>query len=113
YNWFRGKSCTPLTSPFDVTFVKSEDNINVVQPDLIVVCDKENIDVKGKYQGVPTLVVEVLSPSTRSKDMIKKLDLYRQCGVKEYWVVDPVHEQIMVYSFADQEIAISRSFSKN
>ena len=56
--------------------VKSEDNINVVQPDIVVICDTENIDDKRKYNGVPTLVVEVLSKSTRSKDMIIKLNLY-------------------------------------
>ena len=113
YIWFKGKSCTPLTSPFDVTFFKKEDNICVVQPDLIVICDKENIDERGKYKGVPTLVVEVLSPSTRSKDMLKKLELYKHCGVEEYWIVDPVHDQILIYWFADDDIADSRMYSKN
>ncbi|WP_342447736.1 type II toxin-antitoxin system prevent-host-death family antitoxin [Lentibacillus salicampi] len=77
HNWFKGKSCEPLTSPFDVTFVKEENNINVVQPDILVICDKDHLDEKGKYKGAPTLVVEVLSPSTRSKDMLTKLDLYK------------------------------------
>lgn len=57
--------------------------------------------------GVVTqdLAIEVLSPSSRSKDMIPKLDLYRQCGVKEYWIVDPMKAQVTVYSFLDGEIA--------
>jgi prevent-host-death family protein len=110
YNWFKGKSCTPLTSPFDVTFIKQADNICVVQPDILVICDKENIDPKGKYKGIPTLVVEVLSLSTRSKDLIKKLDLYKQCGVKEYWIVDPMNEQITVYSLADNDIVDHKSY---
>ena len=104
YNWFKGKPCQPLTAPFDVTLVKQTDNINVVQPDILVICDKENIDVKGKYKGVPTLVVEVLSHSTRSKDMLKKLDLYMQTGIKEYWLVDPAKKEIFVYTFKDQDI---------
>lgn len=74
----------PLTSPFDVTFTKEADNIAVVQPDIIIICDKDNLDDKGRYKGTPTLVVEVLSPSTRSKDMLTKLALYKQCGVSEY-----------------------------
>ncbi len=113
YIWFKGKSCTPLTSPFDVTLFKREDNICVVQPDILVICDKENMDQKGKYTGTPTLVVEVLSPSTRSKDLIKKLDLYRQCGVKEYWIVDVINEQITIYSFADHDIMDHKTYLKS
>lgn len=105
YNWFKGKKCRPLTSPFDVTLFKSKDNINVVQPDIIVICDTDKIDASGKYQGVPTLAVEVLSRSTRSKDMLKKLDLYMQTGVKEYWIVDPDKKEISVYNFEKHDIA--------
>lgn len=105
YNWFKGKSCTPLTSPFDITLKKEKDNICVVQPDLVVICDKDQIDEKGKYKGTPDLTIEVLSPSTRSRDMIPKLDLYRQCGVKEYWVVDPIKAQVIVYSLSDGDIS--------
>lgn len=102
YIWFKGKSCTPLTSPFDVTITKSEDNICVVQPDLLVMCDKEKVDQKGRYQGVPTLVVEVLSPSTQRKDLLIKMDLYMQWGVREYWIVDPKNQQVVVYTINDQ-----------
>lgn len=110
YIWFKGKSCTPLTSPFDVTFFKAEDNICVVQPDLIVICDKENIDREGKYKGTPALVAEVLSPSTRRKDLAVKLELYLECGVKEYWAVDPTKRQVTVYALENQEIADYRTF---
>lgn len=89
YNWFKGKKCRPLTSPFDVTLTKNKDNINVVQPDIIIICDTDKIDASGKYKGVPALVVEVLSGSTKTKDMVKKLNLYMQTGVREYWIVDP------------------------
>ncbi|CAM3402414.1 MULTISPECIES: type II toxin-antitoxin system prevent-host-death family antitoxin [Paenibacillus] len=105
YNWFKGKPCTPLTSPFDITLEKEKTNICVVQPDLVVICDKDRIDERGKYMGTPNLVIEVLSPSTRSKDMIPKLDLYRQCGVREYWIVDPMKALVTVYSLLDGEIA--------
>lgn len=105
YNWFKGKSCTPLTSPFDITLEKEKTNICVVQPDLVVICDKDQIDAKGKYKGTPELAVEVLSPSTRSKDLIRKLDLYRKCGIKEYWIVDPMKEQATIFTLIDGEIA--------
>ncbi len=105
FNWFKGKKCRPLTSPFDVTLMKGKDNINVVQPDIIVICDTDKIDASGKYQGVPTLAVEVLSRSTRRKDMIKKLDLYMQTGVKEYWMVDPDKKEVCVYNFEKCDIS--------
>ncbi|MFR9708892.1 type II toxin-antitoxin system prevent-host-death family antitoxin [Paenibacillus sp. MB22_1] len=111
YTWFKGKPCTPLTSPLDITLEKEENNICVVQPDLVVICDKDRIDANGKYMGTPQLVVEVLSPSTRSKDMIKKLDLYSVCGVKEYWIVDPMKKIVMVYSLADGDITDMTVFS--
>lgn len=97
--WFRGKKCTPLTSPFDVTLEKSKDNICVVQPDILVICDTDRIDAKGRYTGVPTLAVEVLSGSSKSRDMIKKLDLYMQTGVREYWLVDTDKREVLLYSF--------------
>ena len=104
YNWFKGKKCRPLTAPFDVTLLKGKENINVVQPDIIVMCDTENIDEKGRYKGVPTLVVEVLSESTKRNDMLKKLDLYMQTDVKEYWIVDPMKKEMYVYSFNQKDI---------
>lgn len=104
HNWFKGKKCRPLVSPFDVKLVKGKDNINVVQPDILVICDTDKIDVSGKYEGVPTLVVEVLSKSTRSKDMLKKLDLYMQTDVKEYWIVDPDKKEVCIYNFEKHDI---------
>lgn len=104
YNWFKGKPCRALTSPFDVTLKKNND-FNVVQPDIIVICDTENVNEKGRYHGVPTLAVEVLSESSRRYDMLKKLDLYMQTGIKEYWMVDPMNKMVHVYSFKDQDIS--------
>ncbi|KFN08280.1 type II toxin-antitoxin system prevent-host-death family antitoxin [Paenibacillus macerans] len=113
YLWFKGKPCTPLTSPFDITLKKSKTNICVVQPDLVVICGKDQINQRGKYMGTPELAVEVLSPSTRSKDLIRKLDLYRKCGVKEYWIVDPMKEQVTVFTLTDGEIADVAYYSKS
>jgi len=104
YSWFKGKKCRPLTSPFDVTLFKEESNRNVVQPDIIVICDTEKVDEHGRYRGVPSLVVEVLSGSTRRNDMIKKTNLYMQTGVKEYWIVDPDKKQIYIYNFEESDV---------
>ena len=103
-NWFENKKCFPAVAPFDVTLVKNTNNICVVQPDILVICDKEKINNKGKYKGVPTLVVEILSKSSRGKDMVTKLNLYAETGVKEYWIVDTDKKQIMLYSFNDCEM---------
>lgn len=97
--WFKGKKCMPLTAPFDITLERSKDNICVVQPDIIVICDVDKVDVKDRYKGIPTIAVEVLSQSTKSRDMVKKLDLYMQTGIKEYWIVDTNKKEAYVYSF--------------
>jgi len=67
-----------------------------VQPDIFVVCDRKKITRKGCV-GAPDLVIEILSKSTASKDTKKKRKLYERFGVKEYWIVDPLHEIIWIY----------------
>ena len=105
YNYFADKECSPLTSPYDVRLkndaVTFEEDPNVVQPDILVICDEECVDDNGRYHGIPSLIVEVLSPSTRSRDMVKKLSLYMLSGVSEYWVVDLVNKSIIIYELVD------------
>lgn len=113
YQWFKGKKCRPLTAPFDVTLLKDDDNKNVVQPDIIVICDTESIDEKGRYRGVPSLVIEVLSETTKNKDMLKKLDLYAHSGVSEYWIVNPFSNEIYVYYFEDKTITDYKVYKGN
>jgi len=110
--WFRDKKCEPLAAPFDVTLFKSEKNICVVQPDILVICDKENIDKKGKYSGVPSLVVEVLSESTSSKDNVTKLELYMSTGVQEYWLVNTESREVYIYTFSNKSIQHVRSYTE-
>lgn len=106
YNWLQGKNCVPVVAPYDITLRRNPENINVVQPDLMVICDlAEKLNENDYYQGVPALVVEILSESTRSKDLIKKLDLYMSCGVGEYWIVNPINREVTVYHFADSNIS--------
>ncbi|MGI6366172.1 MAG: type II toxin-antitoxin system prevent-host-death family antitoxin [Bacillota bacterium] len=105
--WFRDKDCEPLTAPFDVILHRlgKTEKINSVQPDIIVICDKDKIDEQGKYTGTPALVVEVLSESTRSRDLVQKLDLYMESGIHEYWVVNTQSREIYIYTFADNKLA--------
>lgn len=109
--WFEGKKCFPIVAPFDVTLIKSKNNICVVQPDILVICDKETINNKGKYKGTPSLVVEILSKTTKGKDIITKLNLYLKTGVKEYWIIDTDMKQITLYAFKacqlDKQIIIT------
>lgn len=111
--WFKGKMCMPYLSPFDVTLKKSEDNINVVQPDLLVICDPENKNAKDKYTGVPSLVVEILSDSSSKMDLVKKLDLYVQTGIREYWIVNYIKKEVIVYMFKDNDIADMKFYVKD
>jgi prevent-host-death family protein len=111
YNWFRGKKCRPLFAPFDITLRRNADNINVVQPDMMVICDlEENLNEKDYYMGVPALVVEIISESTRGKDFIKKLDLYMSTGVKEYWIVNPLNREVSIYLFEENNISKNATY---
>lgn len=105
--WFRGKDCEPLNAPFDVVLHRlgKPENISSVQPDIIVICDRDKIDERGKYQGTPSLVVEVLSVSTRSRDLVQKLDLYMESGVQEYWVVNTQSQEVYIYTFSARMLA--------
>lgn len=105
--WFKDKDCEPLVAPFDVVLHRlgDENKINSVQPDIIVICDRDKIDEKGRYRGTPSLVVEVLSESTCSRDIVQKLDLYMESGIEEYWVVNSQSEEIYVYTFTAKKLA--------
>ena len=87
-NFLKDKPCKVYHSPFDVRLNPDEEDDTVVQPDIVVVCDRSKLDDKG-CKGAPDLVIEILSPSTLRMDRMIKLEKYRQSGVREYWIVDP------------------------
>jgi prevent-host-death family protein len=114
HNWFKGKKCIPIFAPYDITLKRNPGNINIVQPDLVIICDlEENLDHKDYYIGVPALAIEIISESTRSKDSIKKLDLYMSTGVKEYWVINPFNTEITIYRFENNDIVKNETYKKN
>ena len=90
--------CMPLVSPVDVQL--DRDDKTILQPDVMVVCDRSKL-TPARVFGAPDFLVEVLSPGTRSKDMLIKYNKYRNAGVKEYWAVDPKKETVIQYLFDD------------
>lgn len=105
-NQLQGKPCRTLMAPVDVRLPKSaeadEDTDTTVQPDVLVVCDSSKLDRRG-VRGAPDWVVEVLSPSTASRDQIEKRRLYELHGVREYWLVHPIDRLLTVYRLIDGE----------
>ncbi|MCE2961945.1 MAG: Uma2 family endonuclease [Chitinophagales bacterium] len=100
--YFINHSCSLFFAPVDVRLLnkkqstKDKDIYNVVQPDLIVVCDEDKIDERGCL-GAPDLVVEILSPGNSNKEMNIKYELYEEAGVKEYWMIHPTERQLLIY----------------
>lgn len=103
-NFLSGRKapCVPLIAPTDVQL--DRDNKTILQPDVMVVCHRDRFTTARLY-GAPDFVAEVLSPSTRGKDILIKTNKYRNAGVKEYWMVDPRNETVtkMLFSAPDDE----------
>lgn len=112
------KSCETYIAPFDVILLDEPDSTNiesiekasnVVQPDVFIVCEPYDIeDSKRRIKdagcfGAPDLVVEVVSPSSVTRDYHQKRGLYRHYGVKEYWIINPLDDTIIVYDFRNGE----------
>lgn len=96
--------CEAYIAPFDVRFPRSDeadkDIDTVLQPDLVVICDPEKLDDAGA-RGAPDWVVEILSPSTTSRDRVAKRRVYERHGVREYWVIDPKTRDVIVFELVD------------
>ena len=99
--------CYPFISPVDVQL--DEDDKTVVQPDVLVVCDRNKYK-NGRVFGAPDFVMEVLSPSTRKKDMQLKLHKYGNAGVREYWIVDPKKKNIIQYDLENLDTPVIYGF---
>lgn len=99
------RRCKVYVAPFSVRLPKqneADDQIDtVVEPDIVVVCDKSKLDRKG-CRGAPDWVVEVISPSSGIHDMNTKRDLYERHGIREYWIVHPDEPWVMVYTLSPQ-----------
>ena len=100
--YLKGKSCKVFHAPFDLRLPKSKDDqrdeqiYTVVQPDIVVVCDRSKLDRRGCL-GAPDLIIEILSPVTAAKDVKDKFALYEESCVKEYWIVHPEEAILEVF----------------
>ena len=94
-----GGFCEVLYAPIAVYL--AEDGRNHLEPDVIVVCDPKKLEEDGCH-GAPDLVIEIVSESTKKRDYGIKMLKYRTAGVREYWIVDPNAETVMVYWFEDE-----------
>jgi len=102
--------CKIYMAPFDVRFPRKskadKDIITVLQPDICVVCDRSKLDDRGCI-GAPDIVVEVLSPSNNKKELKNKYEIYEEAGVKEYWIVWPYEQTMIVYTLTDGKFVSS------
>jgi Uma2 family endonuclease len=103
--YLKGKQCRSFVAPTDVVF----DDFNVVQPDLLVVCDRTKI-TEANIQGAPDLIVEILSPSTSRKDRREKKALYERSGVQEYILVDAANEVVERYALVNGKYGAEEVF---
>jgi Uma2 family endonuclease len=91
-----GMPCYPYIAPVDVQLDK--DIWTMVQPDVLICCDHE-LDTGKRIFGAPDFAAEILSPSSRGRDMFLKFNKYKKAGVREYWMIDPKKQQVLVYLF--------------
>ena len=99
--------CMTFFSPINVQL--DCDDKTMLQPDLVIVCDRDKFNRRCIY-GAPDFVIEVLSPSTRRKDMVTKLDKYMAAGVREYWMIDPKKKTVIVYDFEHDQFPMIFGF---
>jgi Uma2 family endonuclease len=107
-NFLEGKPCRVYAAPFGVRLFPEKDGSDdtVVEPDIVVVCDRSKLDDRG-CNGPPDLIIEILSPSTAQKDMLVKFRKYLQAGVREYWIVDGEAKTIHVCILQDDQYRVS------
>ena len=106
--YFRGKKCQVFPAPTDVKLSEGD----VVQPDIAVVCERNKVK-PTHIEGSPTLVVEILSPSTAAFDRVRKLPLYAASGVREVWLVTPYPWLAEVFVLDGQSYRLDQAYSKD
>ena len=107
--YIKGKhsSCRVFHAPFDVKL--SDNPLTIVQPDIMVVCDKDKLDGK-RCNGAPDFIIEIVSSNNAADDYIRKLYYYKNHGVREYWIVDPRRKTVTVNYFEGDVLNIPYTF---
>lgn len=103
----KGGDCFVFPAPFDV--ILSEEPLTLVQPDLMVVCDKNKLD-GNRCNGAPDFTIEIVSPRNSANDYIRKLYYYKNYGVREYWIVDPHRKTVTINFFENNIISVQYPF---
>ncbi len=116
HNYLKDKPCQVYVAPFDVRLLEVEDAADeeietVVQPDIVIVCERGKLDDRG-CKGSPDIIIEVLSPYTAKKDMITKYHLYERHGVKQYWIFDPATDEAVVFKLKGNKYGESQEYNK-
>lgn len=105
-NYLISNPCRVFAAPFDLCLAESDEQDEsidkVVQPDVLVVCDEKKLRKTG-YFGVPTLVIEILSPATARRDRVLKFNMYEKAGVKEYWLLEPDGKFLNVFTLQENK----------
>lgn len=109
YNYIKNQkgSCQVFSAPFDVKL--SDQPLTIVQPDIMVICDKDKLDGK-RCNGAPDFIIEIVSPGNPADDYIRKLYYYKNAGVREYWIVDHRRKIVTVNYFEENLLNIQYSF---
>lgn len=109
YNYLKNKksSCQVFSAPFDVKL--SDRPLTIVQPDIMVICDKNKLDGK-RCNGAPDFIIEIVPPANPSDDYIRKLYHYKNAGVREYWIVDPRRKTVTVNYFEGNIVSVQYPF---
>ena len=114
YQFLEGKMCQVYPAPFDVRFPidSKEDHkiFDVVQPDLCVVCDPSKLDERGCI-GAPDLIIEILSPGSTKVELKHKFELYESRGVREYWIIYPEHQNLLISTWVEGTYVPSHLFT--
>ena len=96
-------SCRVFPPPFAVKLF--EDRKTIVEPDISVVCDRNKLTNRG-CSGAPDWIIEIISPGNSSNDYVRKLNLYKDAGVQEYWIIDPMKSRVYVYHLKESEFEL-------
>lgn len=100
-------SCEVYPAPFAVNL--DADDKDWVEPDVSVICDPNKLTDRG-CSGAPDLIFEIVSPASRKMDYSLKNMIYSQAGVREYWIVDPAKEKVVVYCYENDSDPCLYSF---
>lgn len=101
-------ACKVYPAPFAV-FLFADDS-KYLEPDISVICDQNKLNDRG-CSGAPDWIIEIVSPSSRPMDYYTKLSLYRTAGVREYWIVDPIKQTVLIYDMEHDSAPAIYSFN--